>query len=251
MGVLYKESEADQLELNLVQSNEKPEVIALINSAREDDNEHAWEVLYTTFSKLLHGDYVRSMLRFNTESHSVNREDYDSIMNLIFVEAVKCYKPEKAKFITHLTNRIRHKFWEYLLRERMIPVRNNKAPKEILKILESTECHLYSDTMDYIKDDKRGHKYARFTKSGEDYEMPLDVFIDVFIFGAVESTVPAKHVDMVEFLFGKIRQGYNDAYLLTSKKFGISSGSVHYYVNQYFQKIHRNLGISNVSIVLI
>ena len=83
-------------------SQESPEIIDLINKAKNGDDV-AWEKLLAQYQKLLNS--TKRTIR--TSSAYKEADDIDSILNLLFVESVRSYDPERAKFSTHLVNHIK------------------------------------------------------------------------------------------------------------------------------------------------
>lgn len=168
----------------MAEIKESPEIIALIEQSRAG-NERAYEELYLKYYPLLNGGFIKKHIK-NSDG-TVNKEEAMSILNLIFVQAVNSYKPEKSKFITHLTNYVKYKFTGHYLEERMMPFTNNATKEKIIDKLNKSNCILTDNIFGMVE--REGHagrlsfspKLISFEYLGQKLDMPIGVFISSFI----------------------------------------------------------------------
>ncbi len=242
-------TENKQIEIPLEVSNESPEVLILIEETKKG-NDDAAELLLKRYNKLLHGDYIRGFLNFNFNK-SVNKQDNEdvySILNILFMETVNSYDPSRGKFITHLTNRIKFKFREYLLKERMIPVATNKSAKEVLEVLEKSQCALMSNIGDeLVKSDKQ--LYVSFKFNGEQMNVPLKIFVDNFIMDKIDKVIPKKYNALYRKYLSYIENTEHGMYTLLAKEFDLNINQAHYAVKLCNAIMSKSIKIKNINII--
>ncbi len=237
-----------QVEFPLDDSNESQEVRILVQEAKSG-NEKAAEILLEKFNKLIHGNYIKSHLNFDFDKvrNVQDKEDAYSILNILFMEAINSYDASKGKFITHLTNRIRFKFREYYLKERLMPVRHNKAPEQILEMIQKTQCILESDIVDSMVEAKK-ETYISFDYQEERIKMPVKVFIQTFIFDKIDKIVPKKYLSIYKLYLEGIQNGTSSLFLDISKKKKVKIHALHYIIKICNAAVNKTLKLKNVQI---
>ncbi len=217
-----------QIDLPLEESSESPEVMILVQETK-NGNEEAAAILLKKFDKALHGNYMKGLINFDFDKfvNQQDKEDIYSIINILFMETVNSYDPTRGKFITHLTNRIRFKFREYLLKERMIPVATNKTSKEVLEVLDKTRCDLISDIGDELLKAKEQLNIS-FKIKDETFKIPLKVFVSNFIIDKIDDIIPKKYVALYRRYLECIASSENGTYPLLAKEFDMTINKVHY-----------------------
>ena len=167
-------------------SQESPEIIDLINKAKDGD-ELAWEKLLNQYQKLLNST-KRSI---KTSYVHKEADDIDSILNLLFVESVKNYNPDRAKFSTHLVNYVKFKFLNEYLKERFIPFSNNSTKEKVLQKIKDTECYYIHDVTNGDGEDILNkfvdNEYINLKIHGEQFGIPLNIFMETVLPNVLES----------------------------------------------------------------
>ncbi len=225
MGIL---TGSDQIEMHFEDTNESQDVLILIDQFKSG-NDDAAEKLLKKYNNFLHGNYIKRLINYDFDK-GINKEDKEdaySLLNLIFIEAVNSYDPTRAKFITHLNNRIVQRFREYLMKERLITVDNNRSSKEILEIIEKTKCILQSDILDDIVKSK-SQKRVSFRIGDESFEMPLSSFVKVYITDKVDNLLKDKYLSFYKKYLTYIYNDTKELLSLLMKEFDLSINEVHY-----------------------
>ncbi len=202
------------------------EILKLIMQSKENDEVSIMR-LRTRYKELLGGKFIQNLLNFNFSGANLVRnhqdlEDAESIINIIFLEAIASYNPIKSKFITHLTHMIKWKFHQYILRENLVVTRTNRKAAKVKESIEQNQCFPTENIGEALLA-KRWCDTVKFRYKDEQLDMPLDLFIDNFIIPAAKTIKNKKHVDIfLEYLNLSIKSGYLKDKSEITTKFGIS-----------------------------
>lgn len=233
---------------NELEIREDAEVIRLIEETRKG-NDDAAEVLLKRYDKALHGNYIKTYINFDFDKNlnPQDREDAYSILNILFMEAVKTYDPTRGKFLTHLTNRIRFKFREYLLKERLMPITHNKAPKEIMKILEKTQCVLHSEIADDMVSLKNKNSFVTFSFQDERIKIPTSIFVNQYLVSNVDKVIPIKLRSLYKAYLKHLEDGTNSPFKVLAKEFKLSINKVHYSIRLCNKIMNKSIKIKDLT----
>lgn len=172
-----------QLDLPLYEKelSEEQEIISLVQLAKEGDD-YAYDRLLLKYKDLITGKFVRNIIR--PHLGSLTNDDVTSTLNLIFVESVRSLNPSKAKLSTHFINTVRFRFYDYILKDRLIPVYNNKTTSAVKQMVEKTTCiPLEKEVAENlicanVSDEP---SEIRITIEGVNYPIKKDVFINKYM----------------------------------------------------------------------
>jgi DNA-directed RNA polymerase specialized sigma subunit len=227
-------------------SKESPEVLSLINKAKDGD-EYAWEELIDRYKKMMSTfkDKVK------TDKFFDEAKDIESILNVCFVEAVNSYNPEKAKFGTYLTLWVRFKFLGYYLKEKMIPITNNGTNDHIIDKLLRTEVTLTDDAKDFKEASKNtkfieryknaDNQSVNFNLDGHDLDMPLGIFVEDLLLNIADSHSNKEDLEIFKFYTGLV---LNNEIGLISKmedRFGKSISTLKKSLNSVYKTINNRV----------
>lgn len=184
---------------------ESEEVLSLIQKSRNGDDD-AYNDLYFKYQRLLHGKYIKRFISSSVDF--VETDDINSIMNLIFVEALNNYNPKKSKFITHLTLQIRYKFLSHYVKERMIAFSNNTTKEKMINKLNNSRVTLHENISDFYNKVKPD-TFVVFEFQDQILDMPIKSFIETFL--------PKLVSDKTDEVSSKIYERYTD-FVLSGEK---------------------------------
>lgn len=200
-----------QLELlKEYENKESPEIINLINLAKEKD-EVALEKLYDKYKELLEGKFIRGMFKKFRVPDS-DTEDAISIAKILFLSSIYSYDPKKSKFITYITMYIGWKFAEQYSKERLIKINTFKKSKDIVEDLKNTEIAHIGDAAGWNYNDKLKFEVETISLDcgAEKISVPRSVFIDKYILRNIDDILLNKE-DIL------IYKKYIEYYLSTGK----------------------------------
>ena len=135
--LLPKEDQQLELLLEELPFREDADMLSKILSAKNGD-QVSYEEVYARYKPILTSKYIGKMINFTHTRDTV--DDYMGILNLLFVEAINSYNPTKSKFITHLINRIRFKFYINYIKERLINVPSGTKSVIVKELIKQTVC---------------------------------------------------------------------------------------------------------------
>ncbi len=179
----------EQIDLPLVNSNETADIMILIEETKKG-NDSAAEQLYLKFRNLLNGRYIQKLLKFNIYNDD-SKEEIQSILDLIFFEAVHSYNPERAKFSTHLILSIKNRFREYYAKERLIKL--NKTIVATGKLVEKIESTRILPLLEAQNERYREHKTINIKFGDSNIGIPQDIFLSMLRDKDISSLVPSKY----------------------------------------------------------
>lgn len=227
-------------------SNESPEVLSLIDRAKNHE-ESAQMELYEKYKKLLHGNYIKNLLNFNTSKNKQDAEDAHSILSIIFFKAIDDYDATRSKFITHLTNMIKFRFRESILKERMIPILNNKSAIKINEIIEKTQCELFGDLSAFKIMSETDSKIVSFEFGEQLFKVPVNAFIEKFLFSRTNLIRNLKEKNIYEHYLNSLLNDDRSAIKETSEAFKTSRDKINKIVKRCNCKLVKGMKVKNVT----
>lgn len=115
---------------------ESPEIIELVEKAKAGDD-LAFEKLFFKYTDLISGQRMATSMGFHPNKGVVD-EDYKSLCQVLFVEAIYKYDPTKSKLSTYLVNYIRWSFMQRYLGERLVRINRRSTVEETNDLLDKT-----------------------------------------------------------------------------------------------------------------
>ncbi len=228
----------------LTEIQESSEVVKLVEESKKG-NEIAYEELYKKYTPLLKGKFIKRHIKSSNDA--VEKEDINSIMNLIFVETVNSYNPVKSKFITHLTNMIRFKFPGHSLQERMMPFTNNASKEKIIKKLNNTRCILTDNIFGMLENEGYASrlsftpKMISFEYNEQVLDMPLNIFLDTFLPTLVDKMEDTNSKEIFNYYIKLILDGEKGVSSKLKKKFKKSLLSINKSLEEATSFINQNI----------
>lgn len=226
-------------------TNEKPEIIELIKLTKEGD-EIAGEKLFNQYKGLLHGNFIRKNISYEMRNNEGHEEEIKSIMNEIFMNSVRSYVPEKAKFITHLTNMIYFQFRDYLQKDKLIPINQNLKSGEMKKLFDATACVFGDSAEAFINARAAKAKIINFKIGEQSFSMEEKVFISKFILDKAKKILPISDRKIYCYYLELFLAEEKEIKKKAIKKFKISSSRYYNIIEKYAKDIKNSLNLRNV-----
>lgn len=240
------------MELVMSKTSESPEdkdVLQLIEESKAGD-EQSFITLYMRYKKLLHGDYVKRMLNFDTSRNKQDSEDAHSILDEMFWRAILEYQPKKAKFITYLTNMIKYRFRDNVLKERIIPIHSNKSAKVIQEKIDKTQCVLHPYALDYVLAAKPDDKVVGFNIGKEKFRLAHNVFISKFIIDNLSLIIENKrNLEIYKDYIALMLEEQEQRMTKMVKKFNLTKQSITKIILDCNKKLIKSLKIENFTMI--
>lgn len=194
MAILLSK-EDQQLELLLEENpyRENQDVIDKILAARNGD-QPSYEDVYTKYKPILTSRYVERMINFTANKDT--KDDYLSILNVLFVESVNTYDPTKSKFSTYLINRIKFKFYVKYIKERLINVPSGLKSAIVKDLIQQTVCSPIgmSNTFDTVMNPVIDRETVS-VKIGDDIiDIDKKLFIEQMLLVNITSVLPKDYI---------------------------------------------------------
>jgi hypothetical protein len=214
----------------------------LIELAQEG-NFYATEKVYEKYKNLLFGPFIQNLINYNFNgSNAEDNEDAHSILTVIFMEAIKSFKPGKSKFSTYLTLRVKWKFRTKLYKERLISLNNNESAKKIVKKLEERKVILVGTT-DEMPVVGSAEPMINFRIDNEDFSMPVQSFIDGPFIKTCKEVLSPNEFDIYSSYLGFAKVELRGALEKTAKRFSMSTNNIGRYVRACNTKVSQALNI--------
>ncbi len=221
--------------------------VRLIELAQEG-NFYATEKVYEKYKNLLFGPFIQNLIKYNFNgSNAEDNEDAHSILTVIFMEAIKSYKPGKSKFSTYLTLRVKWKFRTKLYKERLISLNNNESAKNIVKKLEERKVTLMG-SVEEMPVMRSNEPLINFQIDDEDFSMPVQSFIDGPFITTCKEVLNSNEFEIYATYLGFAKQELRGALEKTAKKFSMSTNNIGRYVRACNIKVSKALNIERFTL---
>lgn len=236
---------AETLFVEEKKSNEKPEILDLIEKSKAGDDD-AYNKLYKQYEDLLHGKYIKRFISSSIDF--IEHDDINSIMNLIFVESLNTYDPSRAKFITHLTRQIHFRFTGHYLKERMMPFSNNASKEKIITKLNKTRCILTDNIGAMLSKTSQSSiildpTLVAIEFNGQETDVPLGVLFTSIIPSIVEKMEDKRASEIFLYYIELMLNGETSITKSLRKKFNCSVGSIKKALDSTSEVISDNIKI--------